>query len=154
MTPSLYLTVAGRSPQRHATLSRPTTHRILHITTVTPYYTVLRRTTKSTPYYKVSTPGTTVLQSTTPHYKVLLHHYSVLQSTTPALLSTTNYYVCTTKYSSSTGPQFLRKLGPNFHNTGLEIEPRFPAKLNTSPVLLLRASKYYYSCVLQSTTLY
>ena len=26
------------------------------------------------------------------------------------------------------GLQFLRKLGPNFRNTGLEIEPRFPAK--------------------------
>ena len=26
------------------------------------------------------------------------------------------------------GLQFLRKLGPNFQNTGLEIEPRFPAK--------------------------
>ena len=26
------------------------------------------------------------------------------------------------------GPQFLRKLGPNFQNKGLEIEPRFPAK--------------------------
>ena len=25
-------------------------------------------------------------------------------------------------------PKFLRKLGPNFQNTGLEIEPRFPAK--------------------------
>ena len=24
-------------------------------------------------------------------------------------------------------PKFLRKLGPNFQNTGLEIEPRFPA---------------------------
>ena len=26
------------------------------------------------------------------------------------------------------GLQFLRKLGPNFQNTGLQIEPRFPAK--------------------------
>ena len=26
------------------------------------------------------------------------------------------------------GLQFLRKSGPNFQNTGLEIEPRFPAK--------------------------
>ena len=26
------------------------------------------------------------------------------------------------------GPQFLRKLGPDFQDTGLEIEPRFPAK--------------------------
>ena len=57
MTPSLYPTVAGRSPQRHATLP---THRLVHSTT---------------PYYKV-------LRSTTSCYKVLLQ-YSVLQSTTP-----------------------------------------------------------------------
>ena len=33
-------------------------------------------------------------------------------------------------------PRFLRKLGPNFQNTGLEIEPRFPAS-SKRPVWIL-----------------
>ena len=61
---SLPIAVAGRSPQRHATL--PTHQTVPSLT----------------PYYKV-------LTSTTLYYKELLQYYSVIQSTTPELLCTT-----------------------------------------------------------------
>ena len=73
MTLSLYLPVAGRSPQRHATLS---TQEIVHSTT--PYYKALLQ------YFKVLQGTTPVLFRTSLCYKALLQYY------------------CTTKYCSST----------------------------------------------------
>ena len=79
MTPSLYLSVAGRSPQRHAALP---THQIVHSTT--PYYEVLLHTTKllvcARKHYKALRCTTKIYKvySVLKYYKVLLQYYSVL----------------------------------------------------------------------------
>ena len=78
------LTVAARSPQRHAT--HPT------------HQTV----PKTTLYYKVLLQYYSLLQSSTPvlllYYKELPQYYSALQSTTPALLCLTKFYSSTILY--------------------------------------------------------
>ena len=98
MTLSLYLAVAGRSPQRHATFP---THQIMHSTiysvlpSTTKYFSSLQITTK----VHFSTQSTTpVLQSTTKYYSITSLYYKVLQRTTPVLLCTTQYYSSITLY--------------------------------------------------------
>ena len=121
---SLPITVAGGSPQRHATsyaLNSARYHSIIHSTTpvlqsITPvlqrtttYYSVLQRTTPvllcTTKYYPCTTLYHKVLLCTTKHYfstnlyyKALLQYYSVPQSTTPVLLCTTKYYSVLLQY--------------------------------------------------------
>ena len=93
MMPSLYLTMADRSPKRHATLP---THQIVHSTT--PYYKVLLQynsVLQSTTPVPLCTTKTPVLQNSTPE---LLQYNSVLQSTTPGLLCTTKFYSSTILY--------------------------------------------------------
>ena len=85
---SLYLTVAGRSPQRRTTL--PTPYWLLQSTTT--YYHVLQSTTP------VLLSPTKYYASTTPYYKELLQYFSVLQSATPVLLCATTHYSSTTLY--------------------------------------------------------
>ena len=74
MTLSLYLTVAGHSPQRHTTYESA------------QYCSLLLRTTEN-------------YSSTSLYYKVLLQYFSVLQSPTPVVLRTTKSYSSTTLYS-------------------------------------------------------
>ena len=91
---SFYLTVAGRSPQRHATFRNG-----------------MRLFLRTTPYYKVLKSNSLcckVLQSTTLRYKVLVQYCKVLFHTTKYYSCTTLYYnvllqyiiLCTTKYYS------------------------------------------------------
>ena len=143
---SLPITVAGGSPQRHATsyaLNSARYHSIIHSTTpvLLQYYKVLLQ------YYKG-------LQRTTPYYKVLLQYYSVPQSTTPVLLCTTKYYsvlqsttsvlICTTKrYSSTT---LYHKVLPLYYSVPQSTTPYY-----FSTNLYYKALLQYYS-VLQSTT--
>ena len=125
MTLSLYLTVVGRSPQRHATLP---THQVGHSTSTKKYHEVLQGTTpvllwttkcysSTTLYYKVLVRTTKYYSSITLYYrvlvrttkdysvlyyKVLLQYYSVLPSTTPyykVLLCTLYYKVLLQYYS-------------------------------------------------------
>ena len=146
------LAVAGRSPQRHATLP--------------PYYKVLLRT-----YWKSISP---VLQSTTPYYKVLLQYYSVPQSTTPyspyykvllqyckvllqfykvllqyypVLQSTTKYYSSTTKYYSSTTKYYSSTTKDDYRVLTSTTKQYCSALLCTTKYL-----KKYYSTVLLYTT--
>ena len=96
--------VAGRSPQRHATV--PYCSYVLQ--SITPYWKstapVLPCTTNyyssTTLYYKVLLQYYKVLlqyySSTILFYEVLLQYYSVIQSTTPVLVCTTKYYSTTT----------------------------------------------------------
>ena len=69
MTRSLYLTVAGRSPQRHATLP---VHQIIHFNT--HYYSVLY--SSSVPYYSVLQRATPVhcVQQSSSGYLPKFHH--------------------------------------------------------------------------------
>ena len=76
MTLSLYIPVAGRTPQRHATLP---THQKVQSTTP-----LLQK------YYSSTALCYKVLQNTI--------HYAVLQSTTPALLSATKCYKALLQY--------------------------------------------------------
>ena len=56
------------------------------------------------------------IKSTWCWYPLPLHTWSAPRDVNPRFRTT------------PPGLQFLRKLGPNFQDTGLEIEPRFPAK--------------------------
>ena len=94
-TLSVYLPVAGRSPQQHAPLS---THQTVPecpctILRTTKYCIELLRITK---YYSSTTPvllrTTKYYSSTTLYYKVQLLYYSELQSTTKVLLQYHSVY--------------------------------------------------------------
>ena len=87
MTLSLYLTVAGRSPQRHATLP---VHQIIHFNT--HYYSVLQTTTT---HYKVLQSTTPVVFRTTLCYKELLQ-YIVYNKVAPAIYQ--NFTTCHEKW--------------------------------------------------------
>ena len=120
MTLSLYLSVAGRSPQRHATLP---THQTVPSTTpvlpsTVPYYSVLQSATPVLPCYKV------LLQ----YYTGLLQYYSVLQSTSPVLNRTTPVLLCITKYYC-----VLKSLTWNFTDIARSNRRRCPTSPNTVP---------------------
>ena len=142
MTLSLYLTVAGRSPQRHATL--PTRRKVR---STAPYYKVLRqqyfvqqsttpvplRTTKIQ-YYKV-------LLCTTKYYKVLLQYGSVPQGTSPAVLRAAKYCCSTTLYYSSTAKSY----SSTTLSYSYEVLLHYYAVLQSKTPVLPRTTKYYSS---------
>ena len=141
--PSLYLTMADRSPKRHATLP---THQIVHSTT--PYYKVLLQynsVLQSTTPVPLCTTKTPVLQNSTPE---LLQYNSVLQSTTPGLLCTTKYYASAALYYK-VFLQYYKVLRQNYK---VLLQVQYYSVYNsalqsTTPVLL--CTKYYFR-----TTLY
>ena len=110
---SLYLTVAGRGPQRHATLP---THRIVHSTT---------------PYYKVLLQHYSVLQSTTPVLLCTTMNYSVL-CTTKFYSRTNLYYKVLLQYYKVTLMIDTRYIWNVIYNTrSNECHP--PTSPNTAP---------------------
>ena len=122
MTLSLYLTVAGRSPQRHATLP---THQKKDSKLLQKYYSVLQ-STSTKKYYPSTVPYCSVLPSAAAVLFCTTQYCSVLQNTTPVLLCTTKYYSVLLQY----------------YNVLLQY---YSVLQNTTPVLL-----QYYS-VLQGT---
>ena len=149
MTPSVYLAVAGRSPQQHATFPRWYKELILTEKVLLQYYDVPQSTTPYNKmllqYYssttKVLLQYYKVLLCTTKYYSVLQSTTPVLQNTTPLLQNTTPLLLRATQYYSSTVP-YYSVLQDNckglFHSTTLYYK------------VLLRTTKY--NSVLQSNT--
>ena len=133
-----------RGPDIAPSVSTPGTR---SVSTPSPYYTVLQRTTPvllcTTKYYS----------STTLYCKVLLQYYSVLQSTTPVLLCTTKYYSVlhstTTYYSSTT---LYYKVLLQYYSVLQSTTPVLYSVLQRTTPVLLCTTKYY--SVLHSTTTY